>query len=120
MMLQDLKEKILDGDLSDLVRLSKDEDYPAEVAKLFETLPAEASLRAFMALPEKTQIKVFSYLDHDLQRKIIDHLPRIKASVILNNIESNDRLSFFDELTGLEVSEYLNFLDEKNKRATYD
>ncbi|MDR3679745.1 MAG: magnesium transporter [Flavipsychrobacter sp.] len=120
MMLPDLREQILDGDLSALLAHSKDEDYPAEVSKLLETLPTESSLRTFIALPENIQVKVFSYLTNKLQRKIVDHLPRIKASMILNNLESNDRLAFFDSLTGLEVSEYLNFLDEKNKRATYD
>ncbi len=119
-MLEDLKEKILEGDLSELLRHTKDEDYPAEVAKLFETLPDEASIRAFIALPEQNQVKVFSYLDHALQYKLIEHLPRIRASYILNNLESNDRLTFFDSLTGLEVSEFLSFLDEKNKRATQD
>jgi len=119
-MFEDLKEKILEGDLSELLRHTKDEDYPAEVAKLFETLPDEASIRAFIALPEKTQVKVFSYLDHALQREVIDHLPRIRASYILNNLESNDRLTFFDSLSGLEISEFLNFLDEKNKRGTQD
>ncbi len=119
-MLQDLREQILDGDLSALLEHSKDEDYPAEVSKLLETLPTEVSLRSFMALPDTVQGKVFSYLQHKLQRKVIDHMPRIKASIILNSLESNDRLTFFDDLNGLEVSEYLNFLDEKNKRATYD
>lgn len=119
-MLTDLREQILDGDLNGLLVHSKDEDFPAEVSKLLETLPSDSALRTFIALPESIQIKVFSYLGHKLQRKIIDHLPRIKASVILNNLESNDRLTFFDSLSGLEVSEYLNFLDETNKRATYD
>lgn len=119
-MVQDLKEQILEGDLSELLKHSHDEDYPAEVAKLFETLPNEACIRAFISLPEKIQVKVFPYLDHVLERKIIDHLPRIKASYILNHLESNERLAFFDTLTGLEVSEFLNFLDDKNKRATYD
>ena len=120
MMLEDLKEKILGGDLSDLLLHIKDEDYPADLAKLFETLPDEASIRVFIALPEKTQVKVFSYLPYDLQRQIIDHMPRIRASFILNNIESNDRITFFESLTGLEITEFLNFLDEKNKKATQD
>lgn len=120
MMLEDLKEKILEGDLSELLQYTKDEDYPAEVAKLFETLPDEASIRAFIALPENNQVKVFSFLDHALQRKIIDHMPRIRASFILNRQESNDRLQFFDSLSGLEISEFLTFLDEKNKKATQD
>jgi len=119
-MLEDLKEQILEGDISSLLVHAKDEDYPAEVAKLFEEMPDEVVIRTFIALPDKSQVKVFAYLDHSLQRKIIDHLPRIRASYILNNLESNERLAYFDMLSGLEVSEFLSFLDEKNKKATQD
>ncbi|HXS35557.1 MAG TPA: magnesium transporter [Flavipsychrobacter sp.] len=120
MVLEDLKEKVLDGNLSELLLHSNDEDFPTEVAKLFEELPDDVCLTAFNALPEAAQIKTFSFLDHVLQRKVVDHLPRIKAAIVLNNLESNDRLAFFDSLNAWDVSEFISFLDEKNKRATLD
>ena len=120
MLVQDLREKILEGDLSELLHHSKDEDYPAEVAKLLSTLPAEFAINTFLSLPEKTQVKIFSFLDHVLQIGIIEELPRPKISNILNNLESNDRIAFFDTLDGVEVTEYLNLLNDKNRLATYD
>jgi magnesium transporter len=120
MLVQDLREKILEGDLSELLHHSKDEDYPAEVGKLLGSLPEEHAINTFLALPEAIQIKIFSFLDHLLQMGIIQELPRQRISNILNNLESNDRISFFDMLDGIEVTEYLNLLNDKNRLATYD
>ncbi|MCW3124317.1 MAG: magnesium transporter [Flavipsychrobacter sp.] len=120
MLVQDLREKILEGDLSELLHHSKDEDYPAEVAKLLGTLPHDYAINTYLAMPEGTQIKIFSFIDHVLQRGIIEDLPRPKVSNILNHLESNDRIAFFDTLDGIEVTEYLNLLNDKNRLATYD
>ncbi len=120
MLVQDLKEKILEGDLSELLHHSKDEDYPAEVSKLLGSLPEEYAINTFLALPENVQIKIFSFLDHVLQQGIIEELPRPKISNILNNLASNDRIAFFDTLDGLEITKYLNLLSDKNRLATYD
>ncbi len=120
MLVQDLREKILEGDLSELLHHSKDEDYPAEVGKLLGSLPEEYAINTFLALPEAIQIKIFSFLDHALQMGIIEELPRQHISNILNSLESNDRIAFFDMLDGIEVTEYLNLLNDKNRLATYD
>jgi magnesium transporter len=120
MLVQDLKEKILEGDLSELLHHSKDEDYPAEVAKLLGTLPEEYAINTFLALPETVQVKIFAFLDHVLQGGVIEELPRNRVSNILNNLESNDRIAFFDTLDGIQVTEFLNLLNDKNRLATYD
>ena len=120
MLVQDLREKILEGDLSELLHHSKDEDYPAEVSKLLGTLPKEHAINTFLALPDGTQIKIFSFLDHVLQIGVVEELPRAQISNILNNLESNDRIAFFDTLDGIEVTEFLNLLSDKNRLATYD
>jgi len=120
MMLVDLREKILEGDLSELLHHSNDEDYPAEVAKLFETLPIEDTVKTFLAIPEKLQVKIFSFLDHVVQGRIMDNLTRVQAAYILNNLDSNDRLAFFDSLKAWEIQDYLNYLNDKNKKATFD
>jgi magnesium transporter len=120
MLVRDLREKILEGDLSELLHHSRDEDYPAEVAKLLASLPEEFAINTFLALPDAVKILIFSFLDHVLQRKVLEELPRPQISNILNNLESNDRIAFFDTLDGAEVTEYLNLLSDKNRLATYD
>ena len=120
MLVQDLREKILEGDLSELLHHSKDEDYPAEVSKLLASLPTDHAINTFLSLPEKSQINIFSFLDHVLQIGVIEELPRSQVSNILNALESNDRIAFFDTLDGIEVTEFLNLLNDKNRLATYD
>ena len=120
MLVQDLREKILEGDLSDLLLHSKDEDYAAEVSKLLETLPRDHAIHTYLALPEPVQISIFPHLDHVLQRGVTEDMPKQQVSKILNNLTSNDRVSFFDILDGIEVTEYLNLLNDKNRLATYD
>ena len=120
MLVQDLREKILEGDLSELLHHSKDDDYPAEVAKLLESLPKDYAIHTYLALPENIQIKIFPYLDHVMQRGVMEELPPARVSLILNTLESNDRIAFFDTLDGIEVTEFLNLLNDKNRLATYD
>jgi len=120
MLIQEVREKILEGDLSELLHHSKDEDYAPEVAKLLESLPHDYAIHTFLALPENIQIKIFPYIDHVLQRGVMEDLPKARVSTILNSLESNDRVTFFDTLDGVEVTEYLNMLNDKNRLATYD
>lgn len=120
MLAQDLREKILEGDFSELLEHSRDEDYAAEVSKVLETLPHDYAIHTFLALPEDIEIKIFPHLNHVLQRDVTEDMPRQQVSNILNSLESNDRISFFDVLDGIEVTEYLNLLNDKNRLATYD
>ncbi len=120
MLVQDLREKVLEGDLSDLLLHSKDEDYATEVSKLLESLPRDHAVHTYLALPEPVQITIFPYLDHVSQRSVTEDMPRQQVSKILNSLTSNDRVSFFDILDGIEVTEYLNLLNDKNRLATYD
>jgi len=120
MLVQDLREKILEGDLSELLQHSKDEDYATEVAKLLESLPHDYAIHTFLALPEAVKIKIFPHIDHVLQLGVAEDMPRQEVSNLLNSLESNDRIAFFDTLDGVEVTEYLNLLNDKNRLATYD
>lgn len=120
MPVQDLRESILEGDLSELLLHSKDEDYPAEVAKLLESLPQDDAISTFLALPESAQVQIFPFVDHLVQLSVMEELPRPQKSNILNSLASNERIAFFDTLDGLEMTEYLNLLDDKNRLATYD
>jgi magnesium transporter len=120
MLALDLREKILEGDLTDLLRHSGDEDFPAEVARLLQSFTNEEAINTFLTLPEDLQVRTFSFFDHVIQLGIMEELPGLQKSNILNNLESNDRVTFFDTLDGIEVTEYLSLLNDKNRLATYD
>lgn len=120
MLAEELREKILEGDLTELLRHSGDEDFPAELARLFQSFSNEEAITAFLGLPEDLQAKTFSYFDHVIQTGIMEELPVPRKQHILNDLESNDRVAFFDSLDGVEVTEYLNLLNDRNRLATYD
>jgi len=120
MLAPELMERILEGDLTGLLQHSGDEDFPAEVARMFESFSNEEAITAFLLLPDNLQSKIFPYFDHVLQLGIMEELPKAQISTILNNLESNERVAFFDTLDGIEVTEYLNLLNDKNRLDTYD
>jgi magnesium transporter len=120
MLAPELMERILEGDLTGLLQHSGDEDFPAEVARMFESFSNEEAITAFLSLPDNLQSKIFPYFDHVLQLGIMEELPKAQISTILNNLESNELVAFFDTLDGIEVTEYLNLLNDKNRLATYD
>jgi magnesium transporter len=121
MLAEELRERILEGNLSEVLNRSGDEDYPAEVARLLQELDDDdETINTFLAIPEDLQIKTFPFFDHVLQRSILDEMPQLQVSNILNNLESNDLIAFLESLDGVEVTEFLNLLSDKNRLATYD
>ncbi|WP_406843354.1 magnesium transporter [Flavobacterium soyae] len=112
-----IKEKILKGDFSDLLLNRNNTHYvhPSAAAKIFESIPFEAALKAYQTLPGKNQVTVFSYLDPLLQKKIIRNYSPKKSEFILNELNPDDRMMFFSSLKSLEQTYFLNLLDEKNK-----
>lgn len=120
MLAEELREKILEGDLTELLRHSGDEDFPAEVGRLLQTFDDEEAISTFLSLPEDLKTKTFSFLDHVIQLGIMEELPGPQRSNVLNNLESNDRITFFESLDGVEVTEYLALLSDKNRLDTYD
>jgi magnesium transporter len=121
MTLKEIKDKIIHGDLKSLIYPGTTTDiHPSDVAKIMDTLPVDIAFDSFTAFPEKKRPLLFAYLGHYLQRKIINRLSKEQASAILNHLDSNDRYSFFISLNALERSKFIEYLDDKNKKATQD
>ncbi len=120
MLAQELREKILEGNFSEVLQHSGYDEYPAEVARLLQSLDNDEATSVFLSFPEDIQTKVFPFLDYVQQHIISEELPKTQISSILNNLESNDRVAFFENLDGIEVTEFLNLLNDKNRLATYD
>jgi len=120
--LKEIRKKILKGDIVGLFRLNaKDEKaiQPSEVAQIFLALPSSSAVSAFLAFPQKNQVLLFPYLDNLLQKKIIEDLPKEQSAAILNSLKSDDRLRFFSSLKGVELSAFLEYLEEKNRNAVH-
>jgi magnesium transporter len=122
MKLKEIRTKILKGDFTGLLGLTKDKHYvhPSEVSTIFTSIPAEKAIPAFQSFSALKQVQVFPYTDTQLQKKIIKGIPREQASFILNELSSDDRLNFYSSLKGVELSSFIDFLNEANKKTTHD
>jgi len=121
MNLKDIKDKIVSGDLKSLLHPGTNTDiHPVDVARILDTLPFTTAYNSFIEFPEKKKATLFVYLSHILQHKIICKLEQKDAVYILNHINSTDRYSYFVSLKPIDRSKYLDYLDDKNKKATCD
>jgi magnesium transporter len=122
MTLKELTNKLLKGDFTGLLGLNRDKNnvHPAEIAKVLTSIPFEATFQTFQSFPVKNQVRIFPYLDTLTQKKIIRQIGRDRASQILNELSSDDRLAFYSSLKGVELSNFIEVLNESNKDATHD
>ncbi|MFY7827219.1 MAG: magnesium transporter [Flectobacillus sp.] len=116
------REKILKNDFSDLLfkRGHKNYVHPSKVAQLFESLPFENALKAFLAFEEENQVNVFAYLDTTLQKDLLENFSANKASAILSNLSSDDRMMFLSSLKNWEQTRYINLLNQHQKEQTHN
>ena len=119
---KNIRDKLLKGDFSHLWSLGSKNNYmhPAEVAKLISSLPPDIALKSYISLEAKFQVQIFSYLNYSFQKYIIDRISKEKASKILNELPSDDRLEFYSTLKGVELSSRLDLLSDKKKNETFD
>ncbi|MEP6748417.1 MAG: magnesium transporter [Bacteroidota bacterium] len=122
MTLKDIRTKILKGDFSGLLGITKGKEgiHPSEVATLFYSLPTDAAINAFLQFQPGKQVYVFSYLDSQVQKKIIKGITKEKAIHVLNAISSDDRTIFLSSSKGAERESFIAFLNDDNKRAAYN
>jgi len=119
--LNQLKDKLLPHNFTALFS-GKDKEYihPSEVARLLNSLPVKTAVDTFAAMPEQSQVLIFNYLGAYLQKCMIEAMPGEKAAILLNQLNSTDRYTFYASLNGLQRSTLLKFLDEQNRKATED
>ncbi|XZF14170.1 magnesium transporter [Chitinophagaceae bacterium MMS25-I14] len=124
MTLKQIKDKILKGEFSDLFLFKGTKEqvqiHPAEVAEVLNSLKSRDVGEAFESFQPGTQTQLFPYLDLPSQKKVMRSLPKAQAILLLNSISSDDRTTFFNELSGSDISLYLEYLSENNKKITCD
>lgn len=122
MNLKEISKKIIQGDFSSLLNFGNGNKnvHPTEVAKMLGAVPTDGALQAYNSLPTTTQIKVFPYLNIPLQKTIAETITTSRVIFILNELSSDDRVAFYSSLKGVERSNLLKLLNEKNKDAVHD
>ena len=94
---------------------NKNISHPNDLALIISSLPEKEALFSFEKLPETFQAKVFSYFTLSWQKQIIRGLSKEKATAVLDNLPSDDRFEFFENLKGVEQSQFLEFLSVLHK-----
>ena len=122
MNLKEIRRKLIRGDLTGLFSISGNRDllHPSEVARIFTSLPNDTAFHTWSGFPPHSQLSVFPYLDNSLQKTIVRNSTREQASTILNQLRSDDRIMFYSSLHGIELGDYLDYLNEKNKASVHD
>ena len=121
MKLKTITGNLLKGDFSALFETKeKGNLHPVEVAHVLNSLPAETLVQSFISFSYESQVEIFPYLDPLAQKRLIAELPKDNASQILNEISSDDRVSFYSSLNHLEIADYLTLLTEANRKSTLD
>lgn len=122
MNLKEISKKIIQGDYSSLLNFGNGNKnvHPTEVAKMLSAVPPDAALQAYNSLPTITQVKVFPYFSLPLQKTIAETISTSRATFILNELSSDDRVAFYSILKGVERSNLLKLLNENNKDAVHD
>ena len=122
MNFKEITNKLLKADFAGLFGMNRDNKniHPAEIARVLTGMPFEATFKAFQHFPVKIQVAIFPYLDTLTQKKTIQQLGNEKAAFILNELSSDDRLTFYSSLKGVELSYFIEYLNEANKDTTHD
>ena len=122
MNLKEISKKIIQGDFSSLLNFGNGNKnvHPTEVAKMLSAVPTDAALQAYNSLPTITQVKVFPYLNLPFQKTIAETISTSRATFILNELSSDDRVAFYSSLKGVERSNLLKLLNVNNKDAVHD
>jgi magnesium transporter len=72
----------------------------------------------FLHLSLHRAISVFKILEHPTQKRIIKNLPPIKSAELLNEMQPDDRTSFFEDLPNEVVRELVKTLVPEERKIT--
>jgi len=78
----------------------------------------DREIEIFLHLSLHRAISVFKILEHPTQKRIIKNLPPIKSAELLNEMQPDDRTSFFEDLPNEVVRELVKTLVPEERKIT--
>lgn len=70
----------------------------ADIAEAFSELTSSARIVLFRLIPRSRRVDLFSYLDFEIQEELLEQLPEVITSILLNEMEPDDRTKLLEEL----------------------
>jgi magnesium transporter len=115
--IQDQYEDVLKTGDETAMREFLNQQNISDVAELiYENEDREIEI--FLHLSLHRAISVFKILDHPTQKDIIKNLPPAKSAELLNEMQPDDRTSFFEDLPNEVVRELVKTLKPEERKIT--
>jgi magnesium transporter len=86
------------------------------VELIYENEDREIDILTHLAMHRA--LSVFKILEHPTQKRIIKNLPPIKSAELLNEMQADDRTSFFEDLPNEVVRELVKTLQPEERKIT--
>ena len=114
---QEQYEAILETGDSTRVSEFLNEQNISDVADLiYENEDHETNIMQSLSMHRATSL--FKILEHPTQKRIIKNLPPVKSAELLNEMQADDRTSFFEDLPNEVVRELVKTLQPEERKIT--
>ncbi len=114
---QDQYEDVLKTNDDAVIRDFLNQQNISDVAELIYD-NEDREVEIFLHLSLHRAISVFKILEHPTQKRIIKNLPPIKSAELLNEMQPDDRTSFFEDLPNEVVRELVKTLVPEERKIT--
>ena len=115
--IQDQYEDILKvGDNAAISEFLNEQNISDVAELIYEN--EEREIEIFLHLSMHRALALFRILEHPTQKRIIKNLPPVKSAQILNEMEPDDRTSFFEDLPNEVVRELVKTLVPEERKIT--
>mgnify|MGYP001551865703 FL=1 len=93
---------------------------PADVAPILSELPIEELAVLFRGCSKELSAAVFSYLEHNGKHKLLKTLTQPQAAALLNELPSDDRTTFLNDLPLDLAMQLICLLTPEERKITQD
>jgi len=114
---QEKYEEILETGNDTVIREFLNQQNISDVAELIYENEAK-EIEIFLQLSMPRALALFKILEHPTQKRIIKNLPPTKSAEILNEMQPDDRTSFFEDLPNEVVRELIKTLVPEERKIT--
>ena len=112
--IEDFEELLSSKKLSDAKNILK-EMNEVDIAELIQELPEEKLIQAFRLLPKSIASDVFVNMDEDIQMNLITSLTNNEATLIIEDMFTDDAADLFEEMPAVMVTKLLSNVSKQTR-----
>ncbi len=112
--IEEFEELLANKKLSDAKKVLK-EMNEVDIAEFIQELPEDKLIQAFRLLPKEVASDVFVNMDEDVQKNLITSLSGSEASLLIEDMFTDDAADLFDEMPAVVVSKLLSGVSKETR-----